>query len=650
MSFSKFRIILALLLLAGLTFLFFESRFVDQFAHDRYVGVQRQLAAEDAALNQEILKISYSVSRSYDSIVEKFANIGALESELMVTPTFVSAESSLILERQLSDYMRLVEDKRVLFQRFRKANVRLRNSLSYLPLLSAELTGIDETRASLAVAPDFLKDLLRDVLLYVLSSRHELAARIEGRLEELENAVQHSEAMIGDYEIALVVAHVRTILRFKPELDQIAAEVLNVPTADQLESMRKSYSSLYDTALDLANQYRVVLSGIALLLLLWGGFTFFRLSQTSAELTLAKEGLEENVALRTQELAGSQARNRALLDAIPDLMVRISREGRLLDLKPSADFPLKVHPDELLGGEVSEHFPELVAAGKGFFEKAIETGEPQSFTFQAASSSTLESRHYESRIVVSGKQEAMAMLRDVTVQKRSADRVAKAQQRSEELLRNILPDEIAEELKEQGSVEPRYYGDVSILTTTFVGFSKATEDLAAEELVFLLDDYFAAFDEIVSRYRLEKLKTVADRYICAGGIPRRSPSHPVDTVLAGLELIRAVEERDQPGSLVNWKLRIGVHTGPVVAGVVGTDKFAFDLFGHSVRFCSQVERNGIPNRLNLSASTYRRVKDFLVCQVRPRQRFRFGSSRSQWAGNYRSGHVYRAGYSARAGR
>jgi class 3 adenylate cyclase len=187
---------------------------------------------------------------------------------------------------------------------------------------------------------------------------------------------------------------------------------------------------------------------------------------------------------------------------------------------------------------------------------------------------------------------------------------------SETLLLNILPEEVAAELRENGKVNPKYYEDVTILFTDFVGFTVSTEHLAAEDVVLVLHEYFTAFDTICARYGIEKLKTIGDSYMCIAGLPKRTPSHPVDAVMAACEMIHEVQRRDHQDSLVHWKVRIGLHTGPVVAGVVGIDKFAFDIWGDTVNYASRMESSGAPNRVNISERTYARVKDFFECEYR----------------------------------
>ncbi len=220
--------------------------------------------------------------------------------------------------------------------------------------------------------------------------------------------------------------------------------------------------------------------------------------------------------------------------------------------------------------------------------------------------------------------EARKQLTSANVEmERRREEAERQRQVAESLLLNILPPQVAAELQSKGTVDPKYFEDCTIIFTDFVGFTLATEKLAAEDLVRLLHDYFTAFDQIVARYHLEKLKTIGDSYMCAAGLPvgqrkRRTPSHPVDAVLAALEFVSAVAERDRPDSLVHWAVRVGIHTGPVIAGVVGIQKFAFDIWGDTVNFSSRMESSGAPNRINVSERTHARVKDFFECEYRGR--------------------------------
>jgi adenylate cyclase len=206
---------------------------------------------------------------------------------------------------------------------------------------------------------------------------------------------------------------------------------------------------------------------------------------------------------------------------------------------------------------------------------------------------------------------------------RAVGEIEAQRKKTEELLLNILPPTVAEELQVQGSVQPMYFEDVTIAFADIVGFTLSTEQLPADELVNLLHQYFTAFDNIMRRYGLEKLKTIGDCYMFAGGCPVRNPSHPVDTILAAFEMIHATREMARQGP-VDWQLRIGVNTGPVIAGVVGIHKFTFDIWGDAVNFSSRMESSGEPGRVNLSANAYARVKDFFACEKRGRVKIKDG--------------------------
>ncbi len=189
----------------------------------------------------------------------------------------------------------------------------------------------------------------------------------------------------------------------------------------------------------------------------------------------------------------------------------------------------------------------------------------------------------------------------------------KQRQNAESLLLNILPQEIAHELETKDRVAPKYFEDVSILFTDFVGFTASTEKLAVDELVLALHDYFTAFDHISERYGLEKLKTIGDSYMCVAGLPERKPSHPVDAILAAFEMIEAVKKRQVSENPAQWSVRIGIHTGAVIAGVVGIQKFSFDIWGDSVNYAKRMESRGVSDQINISDRTYARVKDFFAC-------------------------------------
>lgn len=201
----------------------------------------------------------------------------------------------------------------------------------------------------------------------------------------------------------------------------------------------------------------------------------------------------------------------------------------------------------------------------------------------------------------------------------SHDEVEKERHKSEALLLNILPAEMAMELKEKGGATPRQYEKVSVLFSDFSGFTRIAESMSPQALIEELNICFRAFDEIVESHNLEKIKTIGDAYMCAGGIPVPNDSNPSDAVAAALEMqvymnARILEKRAQ--GLDYWNMRIGIHTGEIIAGVVGIKRFAYDIWGDTVNVASRLESSSEIGKINISGDTYELVKDNFSCTYR----------------------------------
>lgn len=199
---------------------------------------------------------------------------------------------------------------------------------------------------------------------------------------------------------------------------------------------------------------------------------------------------------------------------------------------------------------------------------------------------------------------------------RAKDTISLEKQVSEKLLKNILPEEVADELKIKGTVEAKLYDPVTVLFTDFVDFTLVGERLSPKELVTELDECFKKFDEIIDKYNIEKIKTVGDAYIAVAGLPISTPNHGAEIVNAALEIAEFVTDRKQKLGDLTFNVRIGVNSGNVVAGIVGKKKFAYDIWGDTVNIAARMEQNSLPGRVNISEHTHELIKDKFNCTFR----------------------------------
>jgi adenylate cyclase len=195
----------------------------------------------------------------------------------------------------------------------------------------------------------------------------------------------------------------------------------------------------------------------------------------------------------------------------------------------------------------------------------------------------------------------------------------KEKDRSENLLLNILPMDVADELKIKGRYNAKSYSMVSVLFTDFKDFTRVSEMVSAENMVNELDVCFSSFDAIIQKHRVEKIKTIGDAYMCASGLPAVTETHAFDLVSAAIEIrdfmLNRKKEKEARGE-IPFEIRIGIHTGPIVAGIVGTKKFAYDIWGDSVNIAARMESSGEAGKINISETTYEMVKDKFNCVYR----------------------------------
>lgn len=203
---------------------------------------------------------------------------------------------------------------------------------------------------------------------------------------------------------------------------------------------------------------------------------------------------------------------------------------------------------------------------------------------------------------------------DAHIKLRNATRqIEEERKKSDQLLRNVIPDPIIEQLKSTGTAPPRTYDDVTVLFTDIVNFTGTAESLNPEQLIGELNDLFTAFDRIIAEAGCERIKTIGDAYLAVGGMSRMrdgaDTDHPSRIVQAALQMRDYVAERD---GLVDWQIRVGVHTGEIVGGIVGTQKYLFDIFGDTVNTASRMESLSEPMEITISGDTADRVGSAFV--------------------------------------
>lgn len=203
--------------------------------------------------------------------------------------------------------------------------------------------------------------------------------------------------------------------------------------------------------------------------------------------------------------------------------------------------------------------------------------------------------------------------------KTRSEELTAEKEKTEKLLANILPKSAAEEIASKGKANKIKYNFVTVLFSDIQGFTRIAEETNPEVLIDELDKFFFHFDSVVEKYGIEKIKTIGDAYMCAGGIPDKNRTNPVEVILAALEMrsyMTSLKKTSELEGMKYWDIRIGIHTGTVVAGVVGQKKLSFDIWGDTVNTASRMESSGEAGKINISGTTYEFVKDFFECEYR----------------------------------
>lgn len=211
-----------------------------------------------------------------------------------------------------------------------------------------------------------------------------------------------------------------------------------------------------------------------------------------------------------------------------------------------------------------------------------------------------------------GKRYYSGIIRDITEKKIAEQIILQEKTKSDELLLNILPRIVADELKSTGKASTKKHENVTILFTDFKDFTVLASSVPADTLVKELNDIFGHFDDIMEEFQIEKIETVGDAYLAVCGLPEENAAHATRCVAAAKQMLHFLEGRNSR-NVIQWKMRVGIHSGSVVAGVVGKKKYHYDVFGDSVNTASRIQTHGEAGKINISETTYALVKENYHC-------------------------------------
>ncbi len=340
----------------------------------------------------------------------------------------------------------------------------------------------------------------------------------------------------------------------------------------------------------------------------------FLIVKTNGDLEWANEGFEKVHGCRLEEYKSVSGNTIFSLTNSPDI---VNIFNRCLKSKTPVDFISQIKSRTGEDKWIQTFINPQVNSNGGIDKLLVVETDISVFKRKEEE---LNEQYRKMREISQNLEKANTLLGEQTLEiNRQKRQIEDEQEKSEKLLLNILPFEIARQLKSKGRAGTRQYKLVSVLFADFKGFSKVSKSLEPKDLVNILDSYFAKFDEIIGKHYLEKIKTIGDAYMCAGGLPLSNKSNPIDALLAGLEIQQYMNSLNDSKVLNNlsvWELRLGIHTGPVVAGVVGRKRVAYDIWGDTVNIASRMEQSGCVGMVNISGATYEYIKDFFDCDYR----------------------------------
>lgn len=607
----KFSGVRKILMMTGGVFLFAfmlgKAQPIDFNEHNRYVDNINQLKEVDGEIDREILKVKSGIIKDYKPIVNNFVMTKDHELQLQLIPRFIERQCQRKINNSLQDYWELFQQKQQLFAEFKDKNSILQNSLSYLPIAVSEFSRKANENDSNSQLTAALNNLLKDVILYNLYSNQEsgsedLTAKINSLIE---NITQLKAETTDSTDLDTVIANAKLIIENQPQVNSLAAQILVIPTNQSSEKLSELYNLCSQEALDTTNIYRIVVYVVSAVLT--SSISIYTIQKLRKSAAIVEEAEEKYQSIFETSVEG---------------ICQTTIDGRYIRVNSTLAQIYGYSSAEELCSNINDIGRQLYVQPHRR-DEFIQTIQKQ------GSVSGFESQVYRkdgSTIWISEKARAVCdregnllyyegTVEDITVRKAWQEALRNEQEQSDRLLLNILPQLIAERLKQQQSTIADSFEEVTVLFADLVGFTELASRLSPTQLVELLNQIFSAFDELSQGYGLEKIKTIGDAYMVVGGLPKPRRDHAEAIAQMALDMQKIINHFNSQNNQA-LSIRIGINTGPVVAGVIGIKKFSYDLWGDTVNTASRMESQGKANRIQVTEETYQRLKDKFVLEDR----------------------------------
>jgi len=586
-------------------FLFIKAQAIDFNQHNRYVVMLRQLTELDTRINQNILESRYGLLIYYEPINNNLKKIHSLQNNLKKTPTFINKQNQIEIHQKLQSHMEVLQEKERLIEDFKSKNAILRNSLSYFPIAIANTVNKASAEPRNDKLITLLNDLLRDVLVYNLYSNEELRPKINQQIDGILKNRGQLPSRLNDADLKIAIAHAKIILQYQSYVNNLLGEIIVLHTPQSAEDLAEAYYRYYQQALRTTNIYRFWLFLFSLVLLgSISAYIIYKLRKSAAIIQQAEEKYR-SIFENSVEGIFQTTPDGYYLSANPSLIRLYGYESieELCASLKKVDRQLYVQPDR------RAKFTRLIEEQGTVcdFESQVYRKDG-SVIWVSETARAVRDRHgnilyYEGTIA------------NITARKQAEEALRLEQEKSELLLLNILPKVIADRLKQNPHSIADSFADVTVLFADIVNFTRLSEQISPTALVELLNRMFSAFDVLAEKHSLEKIKTIGDSYMVVGGLPMLRPDHAEAIAEMALDMISEIV-RFNAANNEAFNIRIGINTGPVVAGVIGIKKFIYDLWGDTVNTASRMESHSIPGRIQVTETTYQRLQNHYLFEER----------------------------------